>query len=482
MVDQEQLGLLKRSVEEWNKWRAENPRVKIDLRGTNLSRSNLRNADLRFAYLNSANLRGANLRDANLSSSDLRNADLGATDLKYANLMGSYLVGAKLKNADLRDANLKSAHLDLANLRGADFRNADLRFAYLNSANLNSANLKNANLKNAHFRDTKLDSANLDNANLGCTKLIATQALKTNFKNANLTGACIEDWHINSETQFKDVICEYIYLKEEYQDSEWVFSERRPHDLNKNFAPGEFISLIEQANETLDLIFSKGIDWQAFLPSLQALQVEAGEINLRIQAIESKNNGAFVVKVAVPDDFDKGEMEKFFWQKYQLQLEAVEEKYRNQLQAKDREINIYHRQSADMMEIAKLLASRPINVENNAMAGDSINQRGNFVAGVQKGGTIQGTVQIIENLNEKETLAEVAANIQKLLAQLETQGFSSQGAKNKVASDLATQANKNPTFKNKLVKWGQYVADAAANGLIATGVVEVIKLAIEFLG
>jgi hypothetical protein len=41
MANQEQLAILKQGVEVWNKWREENPEVKIDLRGVNLSGADL---------------------------------------------------------------------------------------------------------------------------------------------------------------------------------------------------------------------------------------------------------------------------------------------------------------------------------------------------------------------------------------------------------------------------------------------------------
>ncbi|MGH2414460.1 MAG: pentapeptide repeat-containing protein, partial [Microcystaceae cyanobacterium] len=48
---------------------------------------------------------------------------------------------------------------------------------------------------------------------------------------------------------------------------------------------------------------------------------------------------------------------------YQLALQAVEEKYKAQLQAKDEQIVIYRQQSGEMKEIISLLASKPINVQ-----------------------------------------------------------------------------------------------------------------------
>lgn len=54
MANQQQVVMLLRSVSEWNKWRSENPDVKVDLS----------KANLRGAYLSKANLRGANLSGA----------------------------------------------------------------------------------------------------------------------------------------------------------------------------------------------------------------------------------------------------------------------------------------------------------------------------------------------------------------------------------------------------------------------------------
>jgi prophage maintenance system killer protein len=83
---------------------------------------------------------------------------------------------------------------------------------------------------------------------------------------------------------------------------------------------------------------------------------------------------------------------------------------------------------------------------------------------------------------QRQTLAEAAAEIQQLLKQLQTQGYSLEAAQQKVASDLATQTQTNPTFKNQMVKWGQYLGDAAANGLIGEAVVTVLKLALRSAG
>ena len=149
---------------------------------------------------------------------------------------------------DLSFANLYQADLSFANLYQANLYQANLIWANLIWANLTGANLTGANLTGANLIWSNLTWANLTGANLTWANLFMSRIIRTNFNNANLTGACIKDWHINSETNLNEVICEYVYLDEKK-------TERRPR--NGNFAPGEFASLYKKIIETTDLIISK---------------------------------------------------------------------------------------------------------------------------------------------------------------------------------------------------------------------------------
>ncbi|MBW4617309.1 MAG: pentapeptide repeat-containing protein [Desmonostoc vinosum HA7617-LM4] len=315
MVNEEHLTILKQGVSIWNTWRIKNRGVKPDIQDANFRGANLSGADLRWVNLENADLRGANLIDSNLCK--------------------AHLSKAKLSNCELKDANLSGAALRWANLENVD----------LTGANLNETDFQKANLTEAI--------------------LSKTQALGTNFIGANLTGVCIKDWNINNLTILDDVICDYIYLQQSQQ-------ERRPSV--GIFAPGEFTKLFQKAQKTVDLIFSNGIDWQAFLTSFQKLQVECGSEELTIQAIENKNDGAFVIRVNVPAHADKAEIEKYLKREYELALVALEEKYQVQLQGRDEQIEIYRKQSTDLTEIVKLLASRATyDLRNSQIGGSLIN-------------------------------------------------------------------------------------------------------------
>ena len=468
MVNHSQFRLLKKSVNEWNKWREENPKIEIDLSRVNLYDANLGNVNLSNANLCDGELRAANLYKANLRGAELRgayfnNANLNSANLSDAYLSGTYLNSTNLSNARLHSAYLSNAYISNANLSGADLSNANLggvnlsnaelcntnlSNTYLSKVNLSNANLCNANLSNANLYNAYLYNAHFKNACLQNAYLKTAQALYTNFQNANLTGACIEDWNINSETQFDCAICEYIYLRNEYQEDKWVFTERRPHNYDKIFAPGDFIRLIQKTSETLDLIFSEGIDWTAFAQTFQGIQIQTGSDELSIQAIEKKRDGSFIIKVNTPTS-DKAALEKEFWKKYRPLIEAKDReiKYQKELLTEVRHHN------TNLTEIVMMLGSRPINVEAKTVA-YSIKQEGNFGIGHMSGGEIKDSnFAGVINEAEQQNLAQAAAEIQDLLEQLE-KSYPTETTADKMglAAEAITQVENNPTLKGKIVR------------------------------
>jgi uncharacterized protein YjbI with pentapeptide repeats len=359
----------------FNHWRQQNPGVIFDLSG-----ADLRNANFWRQNLQNSNFRGANLQYGNLEAVDFRNANLRNTDLRNSNLSGANLSGADLRNANLCGAKLVNVNLSLADISGADLSQADISDADLQ----------------------------------------AVQALGTDFTEAQLTGVCLGDWNINSETELSGVSCDYVYLQPNQQ-------ERRPH--NGYFASGEFVTLFQKVLETVDLIFADGIDWKAFFASFAEVYAQYQHSNLSIQAIEKKNGGAFVIRLEVNQDVDKAIIEKQIRVLYENELRVLETQYRAELKAKDSEINIYRQQSADLIEIVKLQATRPINVEAKAVAASQSDSNtfnndlreakiGNFANQVQDSAH-QQTNQYNYASPEKQTLAEAADEIQRLLRQLE---------------------------------------------------------------
>ena len=446
-----------------------------DLSGAMLSRSYLREAIfsrsyLSRSYLSRANISGANLIGATLSNAYfgnaipsavilsaaiLSNANLSRANLSGANLSRANLSGAILSNANFSNAILRNTNFSNANLSGADLSGADL-----SGVNLSGVNLSGANLREANLREANLSRANLSDANFSDANLSRVQALQTNLNGAVLTGACIEDWNINSKTELVNIICQAVYLRLNQIDDK--YTDRRPSNEDAFFADGDFARLVRKAQDTVDLIFRNGIDWKALAISMERFKIESNGAELTIQAIENKGEGDFVIRVNVPVDANKSELEKFLKQEYEFASKALEAQYRSQLEAKDREIEIYHQQSTNLTEIMKLMASRPINVVNTAISESnsvsdniSINQSGaiNPNASVAKDNARVQNILHNYPAEQQKSLAEAAAEIQQLLEQLSaTNPTTTIAEKSAVATKAIETIEKNPTQKAKIVK------------------------------
>ncbi|MDJ0697067.1 hypothetical protein [Mastigocoleus sp. MO_188.B34] len=98
--------------------------------------------------------------------------------------------------------------------------------------------------------------------------------------------------------------------------------------------------------------------------------------------------------------------------------------------------------------------------------------------------SIQGNYTEVHGnyIDTTQDLSQAAAQIQELLIQLQSQGYSETDAQQKVANDWANKARNDLKTKGKLVKLGKYINNAAANGLIGQAAVEAIKLALKLSG
>ena len=118
MANEEQLAILRQGVEVWNKWREENPDIKIDLTGAILHRAELNDVSFYLANLSGAELTEASLRNADLGGTNLSNANLSGADIRWANISEANLNGAKLNGANLVGSNLSETHFEDADLTG----------------------------------------------------------------------------------------------------------------------------------------------------------------------------------------------------------------------------------------------------------------------------------------------------------------------------------------------------------------------------
>ena len=400
---------------------------------------------------------GTSFRDANLTDTDFSNATLKSTDFRGANITHTFW-----RNAIKLDLILPGkTYLKDAKVRKL-VRTGEGQDKNFDRLDFRGINLKEANLQDASFDGTDLNRANLQNANLSRAKLVQTLLEGADLTGATLTGACVEDWAISNTTELININCDYIFLK--YPDR-----ERRPADSDKYFEPGEFAKLAQKIPNTVDLIFKDGIDWQTFLKTFEELRVESetGELPV-IQTIENKGDGAFVIRVKVPDQIDEAEYERKFWQKYKPMLELKDREIKLLSEQKDfysEEIKNIRKENTRLIGVVETMAEKEAQEskiyvgENYGVVGKEGEIHGVVGKEVENYGVVgkEGKIKdskIARTIYEAQpkTLAETAAEIQQLLQQLE-QSNPTETTAGKMA--IVTQAveivENNPTLKQRVI-------------------------------
>jgi uncharacterized protein YjbI with pentapeptide repeats len=266
MANPEHLEILKQGVDFWNKWRAENPNIRPDLRNATLvlryltetngsgrnngklSRSGvfyidmpLHRIDFREADLSGSDLTGAILTEANLARANLISANLCETHLVFAKLREANLSGANLFRADMWGANLYRTSLNGVDLREADIIQVDLHEVDLNGANLREAQMANCSLINVDLSVTKGINRVI---HLGPSSIdIATiYRSEGNIPESFLRGAGVPDNFIEYMSSLTSKALDFYSCFISYSSQDQEFAELLYADLQKRgvrcwFAP-----------------------------------------------------------------------------------------------------------------------------------------------------------------------------------------------------------------------------------------------------
>jgi hypothetical protein len=141
---------------------------------------------------------------------------------------------------------------------------------------------------------------------------------------------------------------------------------------------------------------------------------------------------------------------------------------------------------SEMARLERLLATPKVQINNsgNLQIGSNNNMGnnrtvntggGNYYESIDTSGGdyVQGNY-----INMSQDLTQAASQIQDLIEQLQKNGVSVDVAQEQVAKDVAAQAQKNPTVRDKLIKWGQSLGDATVSDLVKG----VVKLGIRSAG
>ena len=112
--------------------------------------------------------------------------------------------------------------------------------------------------------------------------------------------------------------------------------------------------------------------------------------------------------------------------------------------------------------------------EKTRMTGDRVINidGGNYIESLA-GSYIQG-----DYINMSQDLTQAASQIQDLIEQLSKKEVTLDIAQEKIAKDIATQAQNDPKIKDKLLKWGQSLENPRVSDVVKA----IIKLSIRSAG
>ena len=405
--------------------------------------------DPKYAIVRQFALFFASLGGTNFHKADLTDADFSRATLKSANFHKAILTrtcwkdAKQLNRARVGDSILADTAIRQLLVTG-DGYDRSFEATNLRGANLAGANLERANLKRADISEATLSDANLKDANL-----TEVAAVGTNFSRAYLTGACLEAWNIDTTTVLDNVDCQYVFLLENYNAN--GSRERRPHDPEKVFAPGDFQKLFQDTRNFVELLIRNGLEPGAFQEAFQKLMDEYDVTPADIQSIEKKGDDV-LMKVEVPEGTDKATFEASFDATYQVRLE--ERAKAAELRAADT-----NQKYADLKEIALQLASQsPQQVlnyhnENNAMSNaPKYDQRGANFSGGFADTNYGKMVENQHNYAPERNLAESAAEIQQLLQILDRSYPEDLPADTQAEIDVAVKGiSKDPVLKDRVI-------------------------------
>ena len=438
----------------------------------------IRNIAVAFAAIGGTSFRNANLTDANftaatLKSTDFRKANLTRTCFHKTKKLDHVRPGTTyLQKAQLRQVLVTSQGLDL------NFDREDLR----------GVNFQGANLVDTSFIGTDLSKANLKDADLSRAKLVQAQLNGTDLTGSNLTGAYIQDWGISTDTKFDGVRCEYVYMRLPTKENPDPL--RKPDNHKEVFADGEFGDFIQPIFDTLDLYHNQGVDPRAIAISFKQLAENHPEADLRIVGMEVRGEDKFLLRAKTAATADKSELSAEYFDSYNQLKGLPEGEIKLLLAEKDNQIRRLENMVMTALERPSFYSTTQIqkantvnqdqgsinqSVNNSQIGGGMQAAQGNnnqqnmsnetyrtkydqshaniggFVDTAQSGSQ-QIFNQNISQSEQKQTLAEAAAEIQALLEQL-SQSYPTNTMAGKMA--LATEATQrienNPTLMQKTI-------------------------------
>ncbi|MHC0061314.1 pentapeptide repeat-containing protein [Nostoc sp. UIC 10890] len=430
-------------------------------------------------------------------------AATGGTSFRGANLTNTDFTAAKLKSTDFRNAILTNTRwhqvkmLDRVRPGLSYLQNLQIRQLLttgqgqeknFDHQDLRGVNLQGANLADASFIGTDLSEANLQDADLSRAKLKQTQLDGTDFTGATLTGAYIEDWGITTDTNFDGVKCEYVYMR--LPTKENPDPHRKPDNRQEVFAPGEFGDFIKPIFDTLDLYHSQGVDPRAIAISFKQLAENNPDAELEIVAMEKRGQDKFLLRAKTAVTADKSELSAEYFTTYNQLKALAEQEVQKLIAEKDKRITDLQNMVVTALQRPSFYAQSYQNQGDTIMSESSKQLFNNNLQGAQFGGGLVNADTVnahqiggnITNYNpeQKQNLAQAAAEIQQLLNQLsQTYPTTTTSQKMTMVARAVDEIENNPTLKVRVIGALKAGGTEAFKELIDHPLVNILLASIE---
>ncbi|MEH2360011.1 pentapeptide repeat-containing protein [Nostoc sp.] len=420
----------------------------VSLIATNFNDKYRRHLDfLRDWAIAAASWGGTSFYNLDLSNIDFTSSQLANSDLRARKLYRTCFKGV----TGLDRARLDNRYLDLTNSKVQKLlTNQDCENTNFSRINLQGAYLRDVDMRDFSLVETNLNGADLQGADLRRSILVRAQVTGVNFTDANLTGICIEDWSVNSQTCFAGVKCEYIYRK--------LDDKAEPIDqypIGRNFEKGEFEALFQKVEEVVELVFKEGINWRALSFAFRKFQLDDDGLGLELKGVEQRGD-LWVVKVTYKEGIPRQEVEQRVNLIYDdlKTLMAVKEQQINKL------IGIVDNQ-------AEALNKRPF--------GNSFFIVGSTITNLAGSGEInydEAASKIRSFVANGSNLAQATTVAHSLLEQFQSQSvaISANQQAELIQQVILNEAQKDPFFKQFLIQQGQEIANLIPESAIATAI------------
>ena len=369
---------------------------------------------------------------------------------------GTQFSGATLTHTDLTEADLTAVRFANAKFRQPDFtgaKNLHLTWAYatplerkpvrtlMTEGRIDDLDFSNLNLRGLSFKDLNLTGRNFYHADLsdadfsGCdlseADLTEAMVLGARFSHAKLTGAIIENWSMDKQTQFDDVECEFVFTKRNKE-------ERNPPD-GTFFKPGEFSKLYQEIANTVDFIAHSPDELQALLRAIDHIKQQGGDIV--IQSLERKNESV-VVRTQSSDAIDKAAI--YAEVKEQMAEEMILLQQEKQLLLQ--KVEMQEQQTDTLKQFLKLAIESPKIMQDNSRHYENISAQ-NAAVNLGDASTVSNHIEQVADVELKAALQA----LQQLLAGSHLPAIDKQEA-HKAVDDLAAISQKPQAERKSLAR------------------------------